>query len=492
MGLKHSFTSGKIDSSDATLIQPSNWNAEHLISPLAVSNLAFSGATIYPARNLNDATLNTFPHIFAGSVLMIHDFSGNGTPAVSGGPGFTGGNNQWVVYKPDGSVLDISASTTQGLQEAINYAIWNGYPLFVFGGGITNPGHNSNIPWAFSNIVCTTPISIPTIWQNTFHMHGVTCWYLTNDTTDFFTFDSSEMAHVDWNESQIVSASSGAIVRFNAQHNMGDSFIGTTTGRFRFGHLINYNAAGTGLRFSMPFVSGQPYGAGLVVESNFEAQEIGGGLICVLVDDPGVSGGTNNQFIGNYLRFMRIISDKPNGYGIKVGTSSVSVDKIHGNRWEAEINCTGSNTTAFAHAGGGSGNGGDLFTGNILTATTGIIITSPGSMGHNFITGSNQTSNRYVDQSTLKRNRYSGSGHMNRTDLALGSSPFVYQNSAGCDVHLSIAASGATLTALGISPDGISYDYLSSISTNLSVGPGEFFTLSWSAGTPHVLEYFSN
>jgi hypothetical protein len=38
VSLKHQFTSGKLDGSDATLVQPSNWNAEHTLS-LATSRL---------------------------------------------------------------------------------------------------------------------------------------------------------------------------------------------------------------------------------------------------------------------------------------------------------------------------------------------------------------------------------------------------------------------------------------------------------------------
>jgi hypothetical protein len=38
VSLKHQFTSGKLDGTDATLVQPSNWNAEHTLQ-LATSRL---------------------------------------------------------------------------------------------------------------------------------------------------------------------------------------------------------------------------------------------------------------------------------------------------------------------------------------------------------------------------------------------------------------------------------------------------------------------
>lgn len=43
---------------------------------------------------------------------------------------------EWVVHTPDGGVLDVTGTTTQGLQEAINYAAQYGWALHVFGGGI--------------------------------------------------------------------------------------------------------------------------------------------------------------------------------------------------------------------------------------------------------------------------------------------------------------------------------------------------------------------
>ena len=38
VSLKHQFNSGKLDGTDATLVQPSNWNAEHTLS-LATNRL---------------------------------------------------------------------------------------------------------------------------------------------------------------------------------------------------------------------------------------------------------------------------------------------------------------------------------------------------------------------------------------------------------------------------------------------------------------------
>ncbi|MSR15353.1 MAG: hypothetical protein EXR86_12475, partial [Gammaproteobacteria bacterium] len=62
------------------------------------------------------------------TVLMCRTVDGGSDPTLNPAT--------WVVYKPDGSLLNISGSTTMGLQEAINYAAQYGYDLYVHGGGI--------------------------------------------------------------------------------------------------------------------------------------------------------------------------------------------------------------------------------------------------------------------------------------------------------------------------------------------------------------------
>lgn len=49
--------------------------------------------------------------------------------------GAVGAGGAWVVNTPNGGVLNIAGSTTNGLQEAINYAVGNGFRLEVYGQG---------------------------------------------------------------------------------------------------------------------------------------------------------------------------------------------------------------------------------------------------------------------------------------------------------------------------------------------------------------------
>jgi len=62
----------------------------------------------------------------------------------------------WETKLPDGSILVTAGSTTQGLQESVNYAATHGFDLKVFGGQVR---HNN-----FQNpaiIMCTTPLVFP-------------------------------------------------------------------------------------------------------------------------------------------------------------------------------------------------------------------------------------------------------------------------------------------------------------------------------------------
>lgn len=49
--------------------------------------------------------------------------------------GVPGAGGQWIVVKPDGSFLSTAGSSTQGLQEAVNYAVQNGYRFECIGQG---------------------------------------------------------------------------------------------------------------------------------------------------------------------------------------------------------------------------------------------------------------------------------------------------------------------------------------------------------------------
>jgi hypothetical protein len=75
-------------------------------------------------------------------------------------------NSAWTVYKPDGTVLNTSGTSTSGLQEAINYATTNGYSLEVYGPGTTAAGAGVAI------IECTTQVNLPAMQNWNMRVYG--------------------------------------------------------------------------------------------------------------------------------------------------------------------------------------------------------------------------------------------------------------------------------------------------------------------------------
>jgi len=98
------------------------------------------------------------------------------------------GGGNWQVLKPDGTEVGISASTSDGLQEAIDYAVNNGHELRVLGGNQSGSGNDDNVikitnasgvlfpPMSFSridigaaNINCTGTVTGDCLTLNTMH-----------------------------------------------------------------------------------------------------------------------------------------------------------------------------------------------------------------------------------------------------------------------------------------------------------------------------------
>lgn len=115
-----------------------------------------------------------------------------------------GGTSQyaWVVYLPNGTILNTSGSTTDGLQEAIDYAIEYGYNLHITGLMIIpgswpppfNPTINPGI--GYGTINYSTPIKVPAIQGGKWRFDSLTFNY-TGAAETTWTWDSTELFELE-------------------------------------------------------------------------------------------------------------------------------------------------------------------------------------------------------------------------------------------------------------------------------------------------------
>ncbi len=402
----------------------------------------------------------------------------------------------WNVYKPDGSLLSVTGTTTQGLQEAINYAQQHAYPLIVRGGGITPPGHGSS---DLSQILCSTSVAFPTGWNNYYEFNNVNLVYSGTASNDFITFDSSDLTTVDFHDSQIIYPGTKAAVHFNPQHDNGESFAGFTSNTFRLGHIVpvvsttNYApdpTKGIGVQISAPALSlGLTNGNGIFVNNDIVVNEINGGLVGIQIDNPGGSGST---FQTNRITSPAIHQN--NSVSVLVGTSSsIPVNTIYGNHWDLIVQPGSAGTGVSTWGGanfGGNNTQGDTFSVTVSNGTTGVLCNSTSfgnlftapmvSVGGSRFTNNGDGSNRFQDST------------VNRVVPSVSASPYAFRNLTGRP--MSVFVSGNNITSVGMSMDGTNYDTDGTApfpqNTRFYLLPGMYLKITYTGTAPFVAQYY--
>lgn len=307
----------------------------------------------------------------------------------------------WTVYLPDGSELSTTGTTTQGLQEAINWCDANAYPLFVYGGGVIDAGADDPA----SKILCTTPLTIPAGWGNYYYFYGVDLWYLPSEasTNDFITFESADYTtfHLD---GEIVYSGDGAVLRFLPTVDNGESFIGWTSSSVYVKTIAIVDQAtgapetthGTGVRWTP--------GAYAIINCKFEIGEINGGEKAFIVNTP-----TGTEAFRDNLIIMPGVH--ANATGGEIGGASTAY--IFGNQWHLNLN-PGAGTALLTYARN------DSYFLSIASATTGV----------NF--GAGATDNLIVCSSNSATTPYAGAmGACRIIDANLEPSVTVYTSGSG-------------------------------------------------------------
>ena len=127
-------------------------------------------------------------------------------------------SGKWVVLTPEGA-LNTTGTTTEGLQEAIDYATQYGYDLYVFGGPVKPP----NFPPPYDSFNGQEPaimfldsgITFYPLQKGVIKILDVTLNFNGGVTGAAITFDSIIIADIDFSGSQIVCAAAATGVLFN-------------------------------------------------------------------------------------------------------------------------------------------------------------------------------------------------------------------------------------------------------------------------------------
>lgn len=153
ISVKHAFTSAKADGTDSTLVQPSNWNAEHTITLGAGKVLGRSSASAGAMQELPIAIDTTGQSMipptgttaerpataiagmfrYNSTSSSFEGYTGSAWGSIGGSGGATGGTGNAVFYQNDQTVT-------------VSYAIPAGQNAGTFGPVTVNSGITVTVP----------------------------------------------------------------------------------------------------------------------------------------------------------------------------------------------------------------------------------------------------------------------------------------------------------------------------------------------------------
>ncbi len=390
-----------------------------------VQTVLKNGQTIpIPSCPATSVKLNNPKGTFRGVVTMFHD-----TPTT------------WLVSLPDGTIMNTSSSTTDGLQEAITYATANGYNLWVLGGPFVD----------YRKVTCTTAITVPPLQGFEWHMQAVNLWFTGLATVNFITVDSCDQTLFRWGSSQIVHSGTGAgngvTLLFKPTGNNGEDFVGITSSTFELGVVVPANGLGgvpDGTRGygvvldSSVYTPGHANGSGLIVNNTFSAAEINGGIYGIHVVDPD----SHNSFKSNTMVFPSIHTQGT--WAITVGTSAAAAELILLNKWKVTTD------SPVSTWGGHSTNGGDSW--DIQSSSS--MTLQDKARGQKIDTASNKLGFTITNNSSFPSENWitQVGNQLTVAGVTVGGSPWPYQNQ---DSRIeTLIVQGGVVSKIELSGDG--------------------------------------
>jgi hypothetical protein len=227
---------------------------------------------------------------------------------------------KWVVLTPEGP-LNTTGTTTEGLQEAIDYITEYGYDLYVYGSPVAPP--NFPPPYTSFNgqepaiMFLNSPITFYPLQKGVIKILDVTLNFNSPVTGAAITFDSIIIADIDFSGSQIVCATALTGVLFKPTNYLpNDAAAGVVISDCRIKLCAVVVPAGS-ICVSIDCTTGPFIGVDLNIS------ELNGGAYGVLVNP------ATNGFIAN--KIFVLDAHLQTGSALLLGTNATNGVLAYGN-----------------------------------------------------------------------------------------------------------------------------------------------------------------
>lgn len=483
MNITHSFVSAKADSSDATLINPSNWNAGHTIVDTSKIRSAWDYVfTQTPGGSLtagitNTVTLAPVPVGINGTNTNHYLYISGGTGTaeavlITGGTAVSGAASGTITFVPANahSGAWTVAGASGGVQECI-YDCWENAYACVTKGSCFNIDNTAR-----TDVSVYAPIYFPPGWGSHYEFAGINFTLLLDASvyTHAFWIDSMDFCYISFYHCQAYwpGQNTGACIFLMKPVNPnGEISTAITSSTFRFGTVVPAQVNGIAGSLGIGIRISALAPASVIAGNTISIGEINGGAYGIYIDEPTATYGFNDNRILDFYIHTQATA------GIQIGTTDALT---YGNIFIG--NFTDQSGVALKSYGKR-----DLF-----------IINLSGGSGDGIIFESTSISNHVISSyiaiggtdwtNTGVGNKFDRSGSVVGASPTVTASPYTYQNLSGRTQSVLVSGS---LTAISVSVDGSAWIDTTTPPTNtfLTLVPDMYLKLTYAGAAPVFLTY---
>ncbi|HKD28314.1 MAG TPA: hypothetical protein VKC66_20725 [Xanthobacteraceae bacterium] len=354
----------------------SQWTTGTLVTVISGSSNA---GKIYGLGTVNPITLGTSNLIFAPPPTFAFG-------AARMFPNQNQGSGPWAVFDPWGNAINTSGTTTQGLQEAIDVATANKWPLLVYGTG---------------TIIASAPITIPTTFLGHIVISNeVNVSFSALGSAALIVIDSQENSHIRLLCEVVQHAGdTGPVIDIApaTADQIGNTVIAASLLEFM---TIAPASGGIGIRIDPT--------NGSIIGNEIYIRDINGGATGIQILNPGNAFRVveHNKFFIGYIhgQTSRVV---------QVGNSSSNQANIRANAWYASRVDPNGTLIAWEHWGRFDTIVGLAITNETTTAANGLAFQS-GANSNTVVGGSILATTPVVDNGSgnayFNVNGFAGSG----------------------------------------------------------------------------------